>query len=130
MVQPFALLLQQISEIFSSLQHRKVLLSNNKRGARLGRFAPVLSRALNGRATVLLAGAIAALGALLALPATALALPSETPDNTPMVDGRVRTITHVGTNIWMGGKFTQVKQRNGTVVANVSNVAVYNSVTN
>jgi hypothetical protein len=29
---------------------------------------------------------------MLALPGSALALPSETPDNTPMVDGRVRAI--------------------------------------
>src|SRR5215204_3087226 len=60
----------------------------------------------------------------------ALALPSETPDQTPMVNGTVRAIEHVGTNIWLGGKFTQVKQRNGTVVANVSNLAVFDSQTN
>ena len=59
----------------------------------------------------------------------ALALPSETPDQTPMVNGTVRAIEQVGTNIWVGGKFTQVKQRNGTVVANVSNVAVFDSQT-
>ena len=60
----------------------------------------------------------------------ALALPSETPDQTPMVNGTVRAIKHVGTNIWLGGKFTQVKQRDGTVVANVSNLAVFDSQTN
>ena len=60
----------------------------------------------------------------------ALALPSETPDQTPMVNGTVRAIEHVGTNIWVGGKFTQVKQRDGSVVANVSNLAVFNSQTN
>jgi hypothetical protein len=60
----------------------------------------------------------------------ALALPSETPDQTPMVNGTVRAIEQVGTNIWVGGKFTQVKQRDGTVVANVSNLAVFNSQTN
>ena len=60
----------------------------------------------------------------------ALALPSETPDQTPMVNGTVRAIEQVGTNIWLGGKFTQVKQRDGTVVANVSNLAVFNSQTN
>src|SRR5918994_319697 len=59
----------------------------------------------------------------------ALALPSETPDQTPMVNGTVRAIEQVGTNIWVGGKFTQVKQRDGTVVANVSNVAVFDSQT-
>jgi hypothetical protein len=30
-----------------------------------------------------------------------LALPSEKPDNTPMVDGRVRAIEQLGTNIWL-----------------------------
>jgi hypothetical protein len=59
----------------------------------------------------------------------ALALPSETPDQTPMVNGTVRAIEQVGTNIWLGGKFTQVKQRDGTVVANVSNLAVFDSET-
>ena len=59
-----------------------------------------------------------------------LALPSEKPDETPMVNGTVRAIEQVGTNIWLGGKFTQVKQRNGTVVANVSNLAVFDSKTN
>jgi hypothetical protein len=59
-----------------------------------------------------------------------LALPSERPDKTPMVNGTVRAIEQVGTNIWLGGKFTQVKQHNGTVVANVSNVAVFDSKTN
>jgi hypothetical protein len=53
----------------------------------------------------------------------------ETLDETLMVNGTVRTIEQVGTNIWVGGKFTQVKQRNGTVVANVSNVAVFDSKT-
>ena len=67
--------------------------------------------------------------ALIIASGVALALPSETPDQTPMVNGTVRTIEQVGTNIWVGGKFTQVKQRNGTVVANVSNVAVFDSQT-
>jgi hypothetical protein len=58
-----------------------------------------------------------------------LALPSERPDNTLMVNGTVRAIEQVGTNIWLGGKFTQVKRRNGTVVANVSNLAVFDSKT-
>src|SRR5215213_10197065 len=60
----------------------------------------------------------------------ALALPSETPDQTPMVNGTVRAIEQVGTNVWLGGKFTQVKQRDGTVVASVSNLAVFDSQTN
>jgi hypothetical protein len=60
----------------------------------------------------------------------ALALPSETPDQTPMVNGTVRAIEHVGTNIWLGGNFSQVKSRDGTVIANVSNLAVFDSQTN
>ncbi len=68
--------------------------------------------------------------AMLLASGVALALPSETPDQTPMVNGTVRAIEQVGTNVWLGGKFTQVKQRNGTVVANVSNVAVFDSETN
>ncbi|MDP8901673.1 MAG: hypothetical protein M3N33_11145, partial [Actinomycetota bacterium] len=59
----------------------------------------------------------------------ALALPSETPDDTPMVDGRVRAIEQVGTNIWVGGRFSQVKQRDGTVLGSVANVAVFDSQT-
>src|SRR5215213_1176466 len=68
------------------------------------------------------------LGVLLAC-GVALALPSGTPDQTPMINGTVRAIEQVGTNIWLGGKFTQVKQRNGTVVANVLNLAVFDSQT-
>ncbi len=65
---------------------------------------------------------------MLALPESALALPSETPDDTPMVDGRVRAIEQVGTNIWLGGRFTQVKKRDGTVLgSNVGNLAVFDS---
>jgi hypothetical protein len=67
---------------------------------------------------------------LLVASGVVLALPSETPEQTPMVNGTVRAIEQVGTNIWLGGKFTQVKQRDGTVVANVSNLAVFNSQTN
>ncbi len=67
--------------------------------------------------------------AMLALSGTALALPSERPDNTPEVDGRVRTIEQVGTNVWVGGSFSKVRQPKGPEVA-VSNVAVFNSVTN
>ena len=65
----------------------------------------------------------------LALPESALALPSEVPDDTPMVDGRVRAIEQVGTNIWLGGRFSQVKKRDGTVLGSVANVAVFDSVT-
>ena len=48
---------------------------------------------------------------MLAMPAAAFALPSETPDNTPMVEGRVRAIEQVGDNVWLGGRFDQVARR-------------------
>jgi hypothetical protein len=80
------------------------------------------------RRTVLLLASMAL--ALLLASGVALALPSETPDQTPMVNGTVRAIEQVGANTWLGGKFTQVKQRNGTVLASVSNVAVFDSQTN
>jgi hypothetical protein len=81
-----------------------------------------------GKLSILLAVA-AMLMTMLALSGTALALPSEKPDNTPEVDGRVRTIEQVGTNVWVGGNFSKVRQPKGPQVA-VSNVAVFNSVTN
>ena len=59
----------------------------------------------------------------------ALALPSETPDPTPMLNGPVRTIEQVGANVWVGGNFTQVKRRDGSVIDTVSNVAVFDSAT-
>jgi hypothetical protein len=67
---------------------------------------------------------------MLAQPESALALPSGTPDNTPMVDGRVRAIEQVGTNIWVGGRFSRVEQRNGTLLGSVANMAVFDSKTN
>jgi hypothetical protein len=82
-----------------------------------------------GMRRIVLMLASMALAMLLAC-GVALALPSETPDQTPMVNGTVRAIEQVGTNIWVGGKFTQVKQCNSIVVPNVSNLAVFDSVTN
>lgn len=67
--------------------------------------------------------------AALAVSGVALALPSETPDDTPMVNGTVRAVDQVGRNVWVGGNFTEVNQRNGTDLANVQNVAVFDSVT-
>src|SRR5215211_7684539 len=67
--------------------------------------------------------------AVLLASGVALALPSETPDQTLMVNGPVRTIEQVGNNVWVGGNFTQVQQPNGTKVADVSNVAVFDSAT-
>src|SRR5215211_7293223 len=81
------------------------------------------------RKTVLLLASMA-LAMLLAC-GVALALPSsEKPDETPMVNGTVRAIEQVGTNIWVGGKFTQFKQCKNTVEPNVSNLAVFDSETN
>src|SRR5215217_4640183 len=68
--------------------------------------------------------------ALLIASGFVLALPSERSDKTPMVNGTVRAIEQVGTNVWLGGKFTQVKGHRGTMVANVSNLAVFDSKTN
>ena len=67
--------------------------------------------------------------AMLLAGGVALALPSETADQTLMVNGPVRAIEQIGNNVWVGGNFTQVQQRNGTVVDNVSNVAVFDSAT-
>jgi hypothetical protein len=80
------------------------------------------------RRTLLLLFSTAA--ALLLASGAVLALPSQKPDNTPMVDGRVRAIKQVGTNVWLGGRISQVKRRDGTVLANVGNLAVLDSQTN
>src|SRR5215216_1756421 len=81
------------------------------------------------RKTVLLLASMA-LVLFLACGVALAALPSETPDETPMVNGTVRAIEQVGTNIWVGGKFTQVKQcSNRTNALNVSNLAVFDSET-
>src|SRR5918993_1085160 len=82
------------------------------------------------RRTVLLLASMAV--AMLLACGVALALPSGTPDKTPMVNGTVRAIEQVGTNIWLGGKFTQVKQCSNPnkPTLNVSNLAVIDSNTN
>ncbi|HEX5699740.1 MAG TPA: hypothetical protein VFX77_03775 [Rubrobacter sp.] len=67
--------------------------------------------------------------ALLLASGAVVALPSEKPDDTPMIDGRVRAIEQVGTNIWIGGRFSKVEQRNGTLLGSVANVAVFDSKT-
>ena len=67
--------------------------------------------------------------ALLFAGGTVLALPSEKPDDISMIEGRVRAIEQVGTNIWLGGRFSRVEQRNGAVLGNVANVAVFDSKT-
>src|SRR5215204_330534 len=67
--------------------------------------------------------------ALLLASGAVLALPSEKPDDTPMVDGRVRAIEQVGTNIWVGGRFSRVEQRDGTLLGNVANLPFFYSKT-
>jgi hypothetical protein len=67
--------------------------------------------------------------ALLLASGAVLALPSERPDDTPMVDGRVRAIEQVGNNVWLGGRFSRVEQRDGTLLGSVANVAVLDSKT-
>src|SRR5829696_6554409 len=87
-----------------------------------------LKKEIGMRRTLLLL--LSAAVALLLASGAVLALPSEMPDNTPMVDGRVRAIEQVGTNIWLGGRFSRVEQRNGTLLGRVANVAVFDSKTN
>src|ERR671917_1351727 len=86
-----------------------------------------LKKVIGVRRTLLLL--LSAAVALLLASGAVLALPSEKPDDTPMVDGRVKAIEQVGTNIWVGGRFSRVEQRNGTLLGNVANVAVFNSKT-
>ena len=55
--------------------------------------------------------------------------PSEEPDNVPMVDGPVRAIARVSGNVWIGGDFNGVEQRDGSPLDNVSSVAVFDADT-
>ena len=66
---------------------------------------------------------------LLAAASPAGALPSQSADATLMTDGKVRSIVQVGDNIWLGGAFSKVTTRNGSVVANVVNLAVFDAGT-
>ena len=66
---------------------------------------------------------------VLALAGIALALPAETPDNTPMVDGPVRGIAQVGNNVWVVGNFDRVERRDGSLLDSVRNVAVFDAAT-
>src|SRR5215213_3777359 len=80
------------------------------------------------RRTLLLLFSTAA--ALLLASGAVLTLPSQKPDNTPMVDGRVRAIKQVGNNVWLGGRISQVTRRDGTLLGKVGNLAVLDSQTN
>ena len=91
------------------------------------KFALALRLMIGMRRTLLLLFSTA-VGVLLASGAV-LALPSQKPDNTPMVDGRVRAIEQVGTNVWLGGRISQVTRRDGTLLGKVGNLAVLDSQT-
>lgn len=79
------------------------------------------------RRVSVVAGLVAAL--VLATASPAGALPSQSADATLMTDGKVRSIVQVGDNIWLGGAFSKVTTRNGSVVANVVNLAVFDAGT-
>jgi hypothetical protein len=66
------------------------------------------------------------------------ALPAATPDNTGMVDlagaggganaVAVRTIAQAGSNIWVGGKFTEIDDASGNKIQNANGLAVFDEV--
>src|SRR5918998_2109860 len=104
----------------------KAMSTRIRRAGSMFAFALLLMIVM--RRTIILLFSTAA--ALLLASGAALALPSEISDDTPMVDGRVRAIEQLGTNVWLGGRISQVKRRDGTVLGSVSNVAVFNSEMN
>ena len=57
--------------------------------------------------------AIAVATSVVLLPGTAWALPQTQPDDTWMVDKRVRTISLAGGYVWIGGKFTELQTEDG-----------------
>ena len=60
----------------------------------------------------------------------ALALPSQQPDDTWMVNGPVRTIERVGSTIWIGGSFTRLRSSaTGGTMIRVSGLAAVDSAT-
>jgi hypothetical protein len=79
------------------------------------------------RRVSVVAGVVAV--SMLATASPAHALPSQSADATLMTDGKVRSIVQVGDNIWLGGAFSKVTTRNGSVVANVVNLAVFDAGT-
>ena len=68
----------------------------------------------------------------------AQAFPASTPDNTGMVDFpsagpgsnavAVRTIAQSGSNVWVGGRFTEIDDVNGNFVQAAANIAAFDSV--
>lgn len=73
---------------------------------------------------------VAALLVLIAgAPTATAALPRSRPDATWMVDGTVYAIARSGSNIWVGGTFTQVLDEAGVPVRSVDNLAVFDTAT-
>jgi hypothetical protein len=70
---------------------------------------------------------------VVAVPSSAWALPSETPDDTWQVNGPVRAIARYGDTIFIGGDFTRLRQRPMGVqdpnARRVSNLAALNANT-
>jgi hypothetical protein len=66
--------------------------------------------------------------ALMASPASAT-LPATEPDNTGMVNGKVRAIVQAGGRTWVAGTFTQMMDANGNNVRAVNNLAAFNAST-
>jgi len=110
----------------SSRVEGKAMTTRIRRAGFMSAFALLLMIVM--RRTLMLLFSTAA--ALLLASGAVLALPSEKPDNTPMVDGRVRAIEKVGTNVGLGGRISQFKSRDGTVLAKVGNLAGLDSKTN
>src|SRR5215216_3362022 len=110
----------------SSRVEGKAMTTRIRRAGFMSAFALLLM--IGMRRTLMLLFSTAA--ALLLASGAVLALPSEKPDKTPMVDGRVRAIKQVGTNVWLGWRISQVTRRDGTVLAKVGNLAVLDSQTN
>jgi hypothetical protein len=81
------------------------------------------------RGKLVAAVVVAAVAVALGLQGIALASPPGNLDQTPMVNGQVKGIVQVGDNVWVGGRFTQVQNRNGTVVDNVKGLAVFSAAT-
>ena len=59
----------------------------------------------------------------------AATLPATEPDNTGMVNGKVRAIVQAGGRTWVAGEFTQMQDANGNNVRAVNSLAAFNAST-
>ena len=94
----------------------------------MSRRSILVPETLNGRLILTLSvlAAVMVIQAILgASPALAL---SETPDNTYMTNGKVyaTALSGDGKILYIGGEFTEVEQKSGTIAQAVSNVAAIN----